>query len=137
MTSAPPLPYRLLIARGMVALVCALIGTLGLLWTVTTWAVVSPYGPLTYPPVTGVTIMVTIAATAVYGALTRLWPAPDRVFIRVAGIVLVVSWLPDISMLRHDPEATVGAVLVLMLMNVIVAGICVAVLTDRYSPISR
>ncbi len=129
------IPLRRLVLRGLLAVVLSLIGTVGLVWAVTDLGLVEAYGPLTVPPVVGLTILVCLAATAVYGAFTRIWPRPDALFFRVAGIVLVVSWFPDLALLRHDPDATVGAVVVLMAMNAIVAGMCMVALTDRFSPV--
>lgn len=133
----PPIPLGLLARRGAVAIVLAVACNGLLLGAVTRFELVEPFGALTAPPVVFLTVLTTIAATAVYGAVTRLWPWPDRLFIRLAAVVLLASFLPDLGILRADPDATVGAVLVLMSMHVVVAVICIYLLTDRYSPIPR
>lgn len=133
----PPLPIRLLLLRGLAAILLSLGANWLVLWSVWGFEIVEPFGPLTTPPVLGLTALGAIAATAVYGAVTRIWPWPDRLFIRLAGIVLLASFFPDLALLRFDPEATAGAVVVLMWMHVMVAASCVWMLTDRYSPISR
>jgi hypothetical protein len=52
-------------------------------------------------------------------------------FTRVAVVVLLLSFVPDVLLLQADPAATVPAVIVLMVMHVVVAVVCVASLTGR------
>lgn len=118
--------------RGLVAVGASVIVNSLFLWAVRTSAIVEPFGALTFPPVIFLTILGATAATAVYGAMTRISPHPDWVYVRVAAVALLLSFLPDLGVLRFDPEATVGAVIVLMAMHVTVAVICVVVLTDEY-----
>lgn len=133
----PPIPFSLLFRRGLVTVGVGLVSTVVLLGMIRGLLGVSSFGPLTLGPVTFMTILAVSAATAVYGAVTRLWPWPDQLFIKLAAIVLVGSFLPLIGILLEDPDATIPAVGGLMLMHVAVAGICIAILTDRYSPIAR
>ena len=72
-----------------------------------------------------------VGATLVYALLLRRSRAPRRTFVRVAAAVLVLSFLPDLALLALDPAATVGGVVVLMLMHVVVAAASVGVLTRR------
>lgn len=60
-------------------------------------------------------------ATAVYWALSRYLTDSDRTFVRVAAVVLLISFVPDIALLAVDPAATPLAVIVLMVMHVVVA----------------
>ena len=133
----PLLPFRLLLKRGFLAMVVGVILNMGLLLLVTQANLVMPFGALTAPPVLFLTIFSTVAATVVYGAITRISPYPDRVFIALAGVVLLLSFIPNVIMLVADPEATTGAVLTLMGMHVIVAGTCVYLLTDQFSILTR
>ena len=127
------LPRRTLLARGGVALVLSLGVNWLLLWTVLAVDLVEPFDPLSYPPVTLLTTAGVIGATIVYAVLDRRFDNPDRIFVRLAGVVLVLSFLPDIALLVFDEAATVGAVVVLAGLHVPVAVICVLVLTGRWS----
>ena len=133
----PPLALRLLAVRGLVTITVALAGNLGLLVAVQRAPFIDPFGPLSAGPVTLLTVLTATAATAIYGVLTRIWPDPDWLFFRVVVIVLAVSFLPDLAILQEDPDATAGAIAVMMGMNVVVAAASVVLLTDRYSPIRR
>lgn len=133
----PLLPYPLLLKRGMLAVFIAVFANSVILLVVTGGSLVQPFGALTAPPVLFLTIFGCIAATAVYGALTRISPYPDRVFTVLAGVVLLLSFIPNLIILAADPTATLGAVMTLMGMHVAVAVICVYSLTDRYSILTR
>jgi hypothetical protein len=70
-----------------------------------------------------------ILAGAVYALVRRFVRDADRVYIRVAVIALVLSWIPDVALLViHDPGATVPAVASLMVMHAAAALIVVTVL---------
>lgn len=84
---------------------------------------------LDWRPVIFLTVVGAVGATLVYAGLTRIAARPDRTFIIVAGVVLVLSFLPDVLFLPGDPGATTAAIAALMLMHVVVAVICVWVLT--------
>lgn len=130
-----PIGGRELAERGAAAVALSLAGNWLLLWIVLAADLVEPFDALTVPPVTLLTALGALGATLVYWALTRLSDRPDRAFTIVAAVVLVASFLPDLTLLQFDPNATVPAVIVLMLMHV-VAAVCVAFLTDRF-PSSR
>ena len=85
---------------------------------------------LDWPPVIFLTVVGAVGATVVYAGLTRVVARPDRTFTLLAGVVLLVSFLPDLLWLPDDPGATTAGIVVLMLMHVVVAAICVAVLTQ-------
>ena len=125
---------RIIALRGLFAIVSALIVNVALLVLVRDLSLVEPFGALTVPPVAFLSVLGATAATAVYGAITRISPHPDWVFIRVAAIALLISFVPDILVLQYDETATLGAVIVLMVMHVTAAIVCVILLTDRYGP---
>lgn len=131
MASTPAL--RPIILRGGIATAIAVVANLSLLAVVLVTEAVTPFGALTVPPVAFLTLLAGIAATAVYGAITRLWPHPDRLFARLAAVVLVLSFVPDLIVLRYDETATAGAVLVLMMMHVVTALILLRGLTGDFS----
>lgn len=128
---------RELAKRGAAAIALSVVGNLLLLWIVLAGDFVEPYESLSVTDVSLFTALGALGATLVYGALTRFSDTPDRTFTIVAAVVLVLSFLPDVALLEFDDEATVPAVIVLMIMHVVAASICVAVLTDRFSPRSR
>ena len=135
-TEAGRISARELAKRGALAVGASLLANWLLLGAVLAGNVVEPFDPLSFPPVTFLTAVGAVGATLVYGGLTRLVSNPDRVFLLVAAVVLVLSFVPDVALLEVDPGATVPGVVVLMAMHVTVAVICVASLTDRYSPLS-
>lgn len=118
--------------RGVVAAALAAVANAVLVWVVTVTDAVEPFQPLTYPPVVLFSVLGALGAAVVYGVLVRRVADPDRTFLRVAAVVLVVSFLPDVGLLAADPAATVPAVLVLMVMHAVVAAISVATLTRRW-----
>lgn len=126
-----PIALGTVARRGAAALALSLLGNWTVRWSVLTTGRVEPFGALGVGPVTFVTIVGTVAATAVYGAFTRISPRPNRLFVRVAAVALPVSFAPDLVVLVYDPGATVGAVGTLMAMHVLVAVVCVVVLTGR------
>ncbi|KAB1186682.1 MULTISPECIES: DUF6069 family protein [Haloferax] len=123
-------PARSVLARrGVLAVALSLAANALVLALVLASGAVQPYSQLAYPPVLFLSGAGAVGATLVYSYLTTRVENPDRTFLRVALAVLVVSFLPDIGLLVGDPEATLPAVLVLMAMHVIVAGVCIATLT--------
>lgn len=48
----------------------------------------------------------------------------------------MVSFLPDLALLQVDSAATVPAVVVLVVTHVVVAAVCVLVLTETFPPFS-
>lgn len=121
--------------RGALAAVLSVVVNLVVLQAVLATGGVPRIDPLSVPPVTLFTILGVVGATAVYGLLVRFSGRPDRTFLIVAAVVLLLSFVPDVGLLQVNPAATVRAVVVLMVMHVTVAAICVWVLTDRYSPL--
>ena len=76
-----------------------------------------------------------ILAGAVFAVLRRFVRDADRVYVRVAIVALVLSWIPDVALLViHDPGATVPAVASLMVMHAVSAAIVVTLLVGIARP---
>lgn len=68
-----------------------------------------------------------ILAGVLYAVLRRFVRDADRVYVRLAIVTLVLSWIPDVALLFiNEPGATVPAVASLMLMHAVAAAIVVA-----------
>ena len=78
-----------------------------------------------------------VIAAVVFATLRRFVRDADRVYVRLAAVALVLSWIPDVALLIiHDPGATVPAVASLMVMHALAAGIVVTVLLRVAPPAS-
>ena len=78
-----------------------------------------------------------VLAAVAFAAIRRFSPDADRVYVRVAVVALVFSWIPDVTLLViHDPGATVPAVASLMVMHALAAGIVVTALLRLAPPAS-
>jgi uncharacterized protein DUF6069 len=67
-----------------------------------------------------------VLAGVAYAVLQRFVRDAARVYIRVAVVALVLSWIPDVALIFIDePGATVPAVASLMVMHLVTAGIVV------------
>ena len=70
-----------------------------------------------------------ILAGAVFAVLPRFVRDADRVYIRLAIVALVLSWIPDVALLFiNEPGATVPAVTSLMVMHAVAAAVVVTLL---------
>lgn len=136
-TANASLDRRTLAVRGAVAVLASLAVNLLLLGVVQAGDLVEPFDPLSVPSVAVLTAAGAVGATVAYWVLTRRRSDPGQTFARVAAVVLVLSFVPDVALLANDPAATVPAVLVLMVMHVTVAAICVATLTGRLGVAAR
>jgi hypothetical protein len=130
-SESEPLGTGPLVRRGALAAVLASVTNAVLVLAATAVGVAPGFRPLAIPPVLLLTVLGVAGATAVYWLLCRRASNPDRTFVRVAAVVLVLSFLPDIGLLSADPAATVAGVVVLMAMHVVAAAASVAVLTGR------
>jgi len=124
---------RPLAVRGALALLAAVVVNAALVWVVGAVDLAPGFRALTYPPVVFLSAVGALGATAVYALLGRFVDDVDRTFTRVAAVVLVLSFVPDLGLLVGDPAATVPAVVVLMGMHVVVAVASVAALVGRVS----
>ena len=72
-------------------------------------------------PVIGFTVVGVLGAVIVFALVARFARRPVRLFRRIALVVLLLSLVPDLSLLTSSPYAdtTVQSVLVLMLMHVV------------------
>ena len=78
-----------------------------------------------------------LLAGVVFAVLRRLVPDADRVYVHLAVVALVLSWIPDVALLIiHDPGATVPAVASLMVMHAVTAAIAVTLLVRIALPAS-
>jgi hypothetical protein len=94
-----------------------------------------PFVILSAAPVTIFTIGGVLAATAVYALMRQFLAQPNRPFVVLSGVVLILSFIPDYRIIRNTTEpmfagANWGCVLVLML--IVVAVIVVWTLTTRW-----
>jgi uncharacterized membrane protein YoaK (UPF0700 family) len=119
------------VRRGALAAALAGVANAVLVLAATTLGVAPGFRPVALPPVLLFTVLGVAGATAVYWLLHRRTSNPDRTFLRVAAVVLVLSLLPDVGLLSADPAATVPGVVVLMAMHVVAAAVSVVVLTGR------
>lgn len=74
-------------------------------------------------------------ATVVYGLLTRRSATPDRTFVRVAAVVLVLSFAPDVGLALTAGSVTTSEAVGLMTLHVPPA--IVAVLAVPETPLGR
>ena len=83
-----------------------------------------------FPPFQGTVAPYTAAgivlAGIVFAVLRRFARDADRVYVRLAIVALVLSWIPDVALLFiNEPGATVPAVASLMVMHAVAAAIVV------------
>jgi hypothetical protein len=87
---------------------------------------VSPDFPPFQGPVAPYTAGGVVLAGVAYAVLQRFVRDPARVYIRVAVVVLALSWIPDVALLFiNEPGATLPAVASLMVMHLVTAAIVV------------
>lgn len=86
------------------------------------------FGPFAWGPVITTTVVGALGATVVYGLLVRFSQQHDRLFLIIAGIVLVLSFVPLFappSFLTEAPESVLWS---LAVMHVTTAGIVIGML---------
>jgi hypothetical protein len=88
-----------------------------------------------YPAIVVWTLLGMSGATIVYGVLTRRSVTSDRTFVRVAAIVLVLSFIPDIGLALFTDSVTTSEAIGLMVLHVPPA--VVAVLALPETPLGR
>lgn len=87
-----------------------------------------PYAPLSLGSVALFTVLGVVAATAVYAVILRLSARPERTFLAIAAVVLLLSFVPDLTFAGELPGATSAGVALLMVMHVVAAVVAVTVL---------
>jgi hypothetical protein len=75
-----------------------------------------------------------IIAVFVYAALLRFSKNPVRVYTIVSAVVLVVSIIPDFTMIPSEAGSTTGQAVILALMHVVAAAVIVPMLTKLARP---
>ena len=116
--------------RGGIALVASVMVNLAVLWAVITLGVTASTTAFDYPSTVVLTTVGVVGATAVYWLLARRSAAPDVTFVRIAVVVLLLSFLPNVG-LYVSGEATVGEAVTLMGLHVPPAVACILSLTGR------
>jgi hypothetical protein len=70
-----------------------------------------------------------VLAGIAYAVVRRFFRDPERVYVRIAIVALVLSWIPDVALLLiNEPGATVPAVASLMVMHAVAAAIVTTLL---------
>ena len=76
-----------------------------------------------------------VLAGVAFAVLQRFFREAARVYVRLAILVLVFSWIPDVALLFiSEPGATVPAVASLMFMHTVAAAIVVTLLVRIAAP---
>jgi len=78
-----------------------------------------------------------ILAGIAYAVVRRFFRDAERVYVRLAIVALVLSWIPDLALLAiNEPGATVPAVASLMVIHTVAAAIVITSLL-RIAPSAR
>ncbi len=125
------LRFKSIALRGVVAVVLSVVLNVVLVSITGIIGIAPDFQALTPPPVVFLSGLGAIGATIAYGVIGRISENPDQLFIRVAGVVLIISFIPDIALLYLDPAATLPGVIILMIMHVVVGAASVAALIYR------
>ncbi|WP_222919841.1 DUF6069 family protein [Natrinema sp. SYSU A 869] len=118
---------------GAVALVLSLAINWLIVFGANTGGIAPSLMALNYGPVSLFTTLGVVGAAVTYGILTRVTDNPDRLFAAVAAVVLLVSLVPDFTVIPSEPGGSLVSGTILGAMHVITAVICVGVLTDRWN----
>jgi len=122
-TRSPSVPVR-----GGLAVVLAVLANVVLVVGVDALGIAPAFRAVTIPPVAFLSALGAVGATVVYWLLGRYVSDANRMFVRIAAGVLLLSFVPDVALLAIDPAATPLAVVVLMAMHVVVAAVSVLAL---------
>lgn len=129
-TSQNSIAVRTLAARGAGTFLIGAAVNLALGWIALTLDLVASTEFFRYPPIVVWTLLGTVGATVVYGALTRRSATPDRTFVRVAVAALVLSFLPDVGLLLAVEGVTASEAVALMALHVPPAIVAMVALPD-------
>jgi len=100
------------------------------------WPEVALFKPLdSYPRTVLFTIIPTFIATGLFAWLAMRQATPERTFLRIAAIVLLLSFLPDY--LLPVANRTLLASSVAAFLHVIAAAVIVTILVTGYRRLSR
>lgn len=115
--------------RGAITAALAVVVNVVIVLGVRTTGAVQPFAHLAYARVSLFTVLGVVGATLVYGLIRRRRERPDRDFAVVASVVLVLSWIPDLTFIPTVPGSTTGGVATLMALHATTAAICYGILT--------
>ena len=124
--------FRRLLWVGPLAVLASVIANVLVSITAVALVGISPeFEPLYLRPVIGFTAVGVLGAVIVFALVARFSRRPVRLFRRIALVVLLLSFVPDLSLLNASPYAgtTVQSVIALMLMHVVACLISVSLLT--------
>lgn len=121
-----------LLKRGGVALTLALALNLLLVTAILTAEAVPTHEFLDYGPVVLWTTIGVVGATLVYGLVHRHADRPEATFARLAVIVLLLSWIPDVAIYLAG-VAPFSVAISLAALHVPPAVVSIAVLTGAVS----
>ena len=124
--------FRRLLWVGPLAVLASVIANVLVSITAVALVGISPeFEPLHLRPVIGFTAVGVLGAVIVFALVARFSRRPVRLFRRIALVVLLLSFMPDLSLLNASPYAgtTVQSVIALMLMHVVAWLISVSLLT--------
>ena len=124
--------FRRLLWVGPLAVLASVIANVLVSITAVALLCISPeFDPLHVGPVIGFTVVGVLGAVLVFALVARFSRRPVRLFRRIALVVLLLSFMPDLSLLNASPYAgtTVQSVIALMLMHVVAWLISVSLLT--------
>jgi hypothetical protein len=114
---------------GLLAVILAIIvNALVLVTALGVFGVPTEYEPLGWMPVVVSSAIGMIGATLVYGLVTRISERPNRSFVIVASVVLLVSFAPLVSLPAELVGAPQSVLVTLGLMHVTAAAVAVSVL---------
>lgn len=118
---------------GLIAsVVSAIANLLLMLVTKPFLAVPDSFGPLAVPPIILWSVIGAFGAIGVYALVRKFSSDPHKVFLIIAMVVLVLSFVPDVLLINVTQGvfggAGWGAIIVLIIMHVISFAIVVAML---------
>ncbi len=124
--------FRRLLWVGPLAVLASVIANVLVSITAVALVGISPeFEPLHLRPVIGFTVVGVLGALLVFALVARFSRRPVRLFRRITLVVLLLSFMPDLSLLNASPYAgtTVQSVIALMLMHMAAWLISVSLLT--------
>lgn len=129
MERTAPVAVTRLATHGLVAVIVASVVNVFIRFAaVDMFNVPTGFGPLGWGPVINTTVVAAIGATVVYGLLTRVSQRPDRAFLKVTIVVLVLSFVPLLVPPAFLAEAPMSVMGTLAVLHVSTAGIVVGLL---------
>lgn len=135
--SEPTAPVELprLVTYGIIAVILASVVNAFIRVVATTLlGVPADFGPLGWGPVVNTTIVGVVGASGVYGLLTRLSKRPNRTFLGIAAVGLVLSFVPLLVPPAFLAAAPASVLWTLAVMHVTTATVVVGLLPRTRAP---